>query len=467
MKTKTKNLLYFSLYAILNIILLFQIIRINLLPPLYLAGAILVMLLLAALIYFSLVKSNKKSLNNMTKFFTLLLSLILLVANVYIYRAGSFLNNISSGVSKKDTVSVVVSKDSPYESLEDVKDLTFGKEDEGEEIVLEAIKDFEKELNEVIITKDFEDYPQLTSSLISGDSEVIILNEAFRNIVEDEIENFSEETKVIHEFNKKTVIKRPEKKVTKEGFTVMISGIDVYGSISNNSRSDVNILATVNPKTKEVLLVSIPRDYYLPLGCQTGALDKLTHSGIYGVDCTMKTVGNALDVDIDYYARVNFSSLINVVEAVGGITVNVEAPFSTGKYSFPAGENYLDGNKALEFVRDRYHQEGGDRGRGRNQMKVITALINRMTSPAIITNYSSVLNSLEGSFQTNMSSKDITSLVKMQLNDMSGWNITEMQVDGSGGSDFAYALGGYAYVMYPNQETVDAAKLAIDNTLAN
>lgn len=465
MKTKKSNVILYAIYAVLNFIFVFQLLKLSTLPNLYNLVIIGIIAFLMLIIFYSQFKKNKTFLSKAGKVLMILLSIILLVVNVYVYRAGSFLNTISSGGTKNETVSVIVKKDSEYENLEDVQDLVFGKEDENEEIVLEAIDEFEDKLNKTINIQEFSDYPTLANALLDDEIEVIILNEAFRNIVEDEIESFTEDTKVIYEYNKKTILKKSEVKVDKESFTVMISGIDVYGSINNNSRSDVNILATINPVRKEVLLVSIPRDYYLPLGCQTGALDKLTHSGIYGIDCTMETVGKALDTEIDFYARVNFNSLINVVNAVGGVTVHVDAPFSAGEYSFPVGENYLDGPKALTFVRDRYHQEGGDRGRGKNQMKVVSALIDKMTSPAIITNYTSVLSSLEGSFQTDMSTNDITSLVKLQLNDMSGWNITEYQVDGTGASDYSYALGHNAYVMYPDQATLDQAIALINNTM--
>ncbi len=465
MKSKTKNMIFYSIYAILNLIFIFQLLKLGSLPNLYNFAIILITFIFMALIYYSQFKKTKNFLNKIGKVLMILLSLLLIITNMYIYKFGSTLNIVSGGSSKNETVSVIVKKDSSYQKLADVEDLVFGIEDGNEAIVNEAIESIEDKLKQKITMQDYVDYPTLAKALMNDEIEVIVLNEAFRNFIEDELETFTEDTRVIYEYNKKTVIKKSDVNVTKDAFTVMISGIDVYGSISNNSRSDVNILATVNPKTKEILLLSIPRDYYLPLGCQTGALDKLTHSGIYGVDCTMNTVGNALGLDIDFYARVNFNSLINVVDAVGGVTVDVDSGFNSGTYNFPVGPNYLDGPKALSFVRDRYHQEGGDRGRGRNQMKVVTALIDKMTSPAIITNFTSVLSSLEGSFETNMTSKDITSLVKMQINDMSGWAIEQMQLDGTGGSDYAYALNGYAYVMYPDYATIDAAKAAITNMM--
>lgn len=462
---KARNKFLFFIYGMLNAVFVFQLVKLSTLPSKYIMLIVIAMAITAIIIFYSQFKKQKTFLNKIGKLLLVILSLLLVVANIFIYQTGSFLDKVSSGDIKKDTVSIIVKSDSPYETLDDVKNLVFAKEDENEEIVIEAIDHFETELGQPISIKYYTDYPTMANALINSEIEVIIFNEAYRNIVEDEVESFNEDTKIIYEYNKETVIESGNKTVDSEAFTVMISGIDVYGSMSNNSRSDVNILATVNPLKKEILLVSIPRDYYLPLGCQTGALDKLTHAGIYGIDCTMNTIGNAFNLDIDYYARVNFNSLISVVNAVGGVNVNVDAPFSTGSYNFPAGDNYLDGEKALVFVRDRYHQEGGDRGRGQNQMKVIASLIDKMTSPAIISNYTSVLSSLEGSFQTNLSTSDITSLVKFQINDMSAWSVKQMQVDGTGGTDYAYALGYNAYVMYPDQQTIDQAKAAITETM--
>lgn len=466
MKNKNNkiNKVYFTIYFLLNVLLAFQIFKLATLPNLYNFVIIFLMVVFLAILYYSQFKTQQRKLNKVGKISLILLSIILIFANIYVYQADNFLDNVSGSQTKNEMVTLVVRKDSPYKTIEDLKFTTFAKEDSKEHIVVKSIEYFENKLNHKIELKEYTDYTILGKSLLDGEVEVIILNEAFRSIIEDNYQNFSEETRVIDEFNKETVIvkkKKEAKNVVKDPFTVMISGIDVFGSINNNARSDVNILATINPLTKEILLLNIPRDYYLPMGCETGALDKLTHTGLYGVDCTMSTVGDAFDIDIDYYARVNFNSLIKVVDALGGINVYADYGFQMDQYYFNAGDNYLNGEKALVFVRDRNHQVDGDLGRGRNQMKVLTAIINKMTSPAIITNFSGIINSLEGSFQTNMTSNEITSLVKMQLKDMISWDIEQMQVTGTGASDYSYALEGNYYVMYPDEESVSIAKAAI------
>ncbi|MFQ7539032.1 MAG: LCP family protein, partial [Clostridium sp.] len=246
--------------------------------------------------------------------------------------------------------------------------------------------------------------------------------------------------------------------VTSQPFNIYITGIDTYGTISTVSRSDVNMIATVNPKTHQVLLTSIPRDYYVPQPCQGGQTDKLTHTGIFGVDCTVETVENYFGIDINYYVRVNFSSVENIVDALGGINVESPIAFDALGYSFSAGTNSLNGKEALAFSRERYSLGGGDRDRGKNQMRVITGIINKAISPSIITNYTSILDAVSGSFQTNMSNSEMTSLIKMQINDMSGWDIEQIAVNGTGNaSAWSPANGFNSWVMEPNVNTVKRA----------
>lgn len=463
MKNKQKFGKYlYIVYIVINALFAWQVVKLNSLPTKYLLGLLTGLILVALALYFGLVKTKRKFAFNFSKVLAVIISLALLFGTFYISKFGSFLGGVSGSEEKIDTVSIIVRKDSSYKTLDDIKDLVIGYEDDNETIVQSAIADFNSKAGKNLNLKEVASYEELARQLYDGELEAIILNEAYRNFIRDEYPEFDEDTRVISEFVEKTIIDRNNVNVSKDVFSVMISGIDVYGSISNNSRSDVNILAVVNPSTKKIVLISIPRDYYLPLACRGNAMDKLTHTGIYGVDCTMDTVGTLFGVDIDYYARVNFSSLINVVNAVGGVTVYNDQAFSAGSYSFPAGENYLDGTKALVFVRDRKHQSDGDSGRGRNQVKVLSAIINKMASPALITNFSSILGSLEGSFQTNLTTGEINSLVKMQLNDMSGWDIIQEQVSGTGTSAHSYALGGNYYMMVPDMSSVNRVKEIIN-----
>ena len=252
----------------------------------------------------------------------------------------------------------------------------------------------------------------------------------------------------------------------KEPFVIYISGIDTYGSISTTSRSDVNILAVVNPKSHTILFVNTPRDYYVQLHGTTGTKDKLTHAGLYGIDQSEKTLEDLYGIDINYNVKINFTSLEKIVNTVGGIEVESEYNFSSGGYSFTAGKNELDGKEALAFSRERYSFEGGDRTRGQNQMRVLTALIGKMSQPSVIVNFQSILGSLNGVFQTNMTSDDMTTLVRNQLDTMTKWSISSISVDGNGASQPTYSMGAQnLYVMIPDEASLSSAKNKINSVL--
>ena len=253
--------------------------------------------------------------------------------------------------------------------------------------------------------------------------------------------------------------------VTKEPFNIYISGNDIYGNIASVSRSDVNIIATVNPNTHKILLTSIPRDFYVQLHGTSGYKDKLTHAGVYGIDMSVKTIEDLLDIDINYYMRVNFTSLIKVVDAIGGVDVVSDYSFrATTGDRFVKGTNHLNGKKALAFSRERKAFSDGDRQRGKNQQKVLTAILNKMlSSTTLITKYTDILDSLGGSFQTNMPASKIYNLVNMQLDKMPSWTFESYNLDGKGSSSYTYTYPHQKlYVMEPDVNTVNEAKAKID-----
>jgi LCP family protein required for cell wall assembly len=251
-----------------------------------------------------------------------------------------------------------------------------------------------------------------------------------------------------------TVISKP--------YVVYISGIDTYGEVGTTSRSDVNIIAVVNPKDKKVLLVNTPRDYYVQLHGTAGVKDKLTHAGIYGIDMSKNTLQDLYDTKIDYTLRINFTSLLKMIDAVGGIEVQSDVAFSAGGYNFVQGVNSLDSKQALAFARERHSFSEGDRQRGKNQQQVITALISKLSSPSTLVNYQKLLKSLDGTFQTNASSSEVSSLIRQQINSAGAWTTESISVDGSGAKAPTYSMGSQLlYVMEPNQATVDNAVAAI------
>lgn len=400
------------------------------------------------------------------KMISILLSILLLIGTLYISHGDSVINQIAGANSQIKRYSVVVMKDSAYENLSDLKNESIEVNHLVETDKLnEAIQALQKEESSIQISKQ-DDFEKMADDLYDGTVQAIFVNEAYFTILETNHLDFENETKVIwtYEINEEVVDFSKEVNVTKDAFTVYISGIDTSGKVSTVSRSDVNMLVTVNPKTKQILMTSIPRDYFVTLA-NKGKKDKLTHAGIDGVENSVKTIENFMDIEINYYAKVNFTSLITMVDALGGITVNSPVSFTTrhGKYNIVRGDNELNGDMALGFVRERYGLKGGDNDRVKNQQRVLTAMLNKMMTPAIITNYSGILNSIAGSFETNMTSSEITSLLQMQLNDMSSWNIQQIQLSGHGTMRTGGAMmpNRKLYYMLPDEDSVSKAQKCI------
>ena len=292
----------------------------------------------------------------------------------------------------------------------------------------------------------------------------MFINEAYKSNLDEEIEEFGTKTKVLDTITVKSKNKTKAKKVevTKQSFNIYVSGIDTYGKIGSVSRSDVNMIITVNPTTHQMLLTSIPRDYYVQLHGTTGLKDKLTHAGIYGVDKSITTLEDLFGVDINYYFRVNFSTLIKVVDTIGGIDIYSDKafiPYTDHSVRIKLGNQHLNGKQALAFSRERYAYREGDRHRVQNQQTVITAIMNKMlSSKTLISKYDSLLNTFEGSFQTNMSTNELTSIIKRQLDKMPNWSIINQSVNGTDSSNFTYSAPSQkAYVMEPDMNTVKAA----------
>jgi len=271
-------------------------------------------------------------------------------------------------------------------------------------------------------------------------------------------------------------VEAPAVTVAKEPFIIYLSGLDTRGNseIQEKGLSDVNMLIVVNPSTKDLLMVNIPRDYYVPLYGEKDKMDKLTHAGTFGVNCSMKTLNSLFNIECNYYVKVNFKSVVDIVDALGGITVTSDFDFSSkfslsGKrYYFNKGENTLTGDEALAFARERKSFEAGDRQRGIHQQKVINAILKKAMSPAIlnIKNLQNVLTGITDNTRTNISYDDISDLIRMQLNDMSAWNIRSISVNGTGTSMPSYASGGeILYVMIPDMNTVEQAKKEIEAVL--
>lgn len=369
---------------------------------------------------------------------------------------------------------VLVLNEDTAKSLADAKDYTFaaveGYDEEHTNLVLDEI---EKEISSVVKVKYYRQASALADALYSKEVGAIIMNGASVSLlVEQEgYEDFLSRVRILHTVNYQedsSGKNENKQEVVQIPFVVYIGGSDTRSQKLNVSRSDVNILAVVNPKTKQVLLLNTPRDYFIPNPAGKGVLDKLTHCGLYGVDCSMEALENLYNVQVTHYGMINFYGFEALIDAIGGVTVNADHGFTAnGRTYIQKGENTLNGQQALDFARERYNVSGGDNGRGRNQMKVIKAVIGKITSgTAIISNYAEIIKSMDGMFVTDFTSEEISSLVKMQLRDMASWNVQSFAVTGSGDMQETYSAPGQKlYVMRPNEDVVAYASTLVGKVM--
>lgn len=394
---------------------------------------------------------------------------------------------VTGGKPDGVTMSVYVRIDDPAQRLQDAADHRFASVNGYEtDKTAQTFAHIAQVIGKVPNTCTYDTVMAMIDALYAGQTDALILNSAYVDILldMDAYGDFEEKTRVLCEIpvqereqNAPTEPVPPEtepskpvvdRTITNSPFIVYISGSDTRSQTLRTSLSDVNILVVVNPVTKQILLLNTPRDYYIPNPSGNGALDKLTHCGMYGVNCSITALSDLYGIEVDYYARLNFVGFQKMIDAIGGITVYADENFSSSKFTFTKGENFLNGEKALAFARTRYTVTGGDNGRGRNQMKIITAMIHKLTSStALITNYAGVMQSLQGMFTTSISSEQISMFVKMQLEDMADWDVLSYAVTGINGRDITYSMPGQKVsVMYMNQDLVNYASSLVTRIMS-
>lgn len=438
--------------VLISIVLAVLLIQLNVLPMMYIAIIIVIEILLGVGIFF-LMRNAQKVRLIVSHIISLVISIVLVIGCMAVSQGNSAIQGLTSDHTQTNRISLYVLDDSSYQELSDLKDQSI-EANVNDEHMAEAIDALNKEVD--LSIQGQEDYVQMSNDLYDQKTAGIYMNEAQSALFDEIHEDFHEKTRVLYTYEITEEVEDFSKdvSVTQNAFNVFISGIDTTGPVSTVSRSDVNMIVTVNPQSKKILMTSIPRDYYVTLA-NMGQKDKLTHAGLAGVENSVKTLENFLGIDINYYARVNFTSLIQMVDALGGIEVYSDQDIP--KLGIHEGINDMDGKKALSFSRERYSYKNGDNHRVQNQQKVLEAMINKMMSPAIITNYSSILENIDGSFETNMTSDEITSLIRMQLNDMASWDIQQIQLQGHGAmlTGGAYMPGNRLYYMIPDEESVN------------
>ncbi len=466
-KNKNRNIfgkILIGLQALITIVFMVLVFLLDLLPLKYLLAIVVILVILWA---FTLISQKFKGSRIVGKIYSIFVILILILGTVYIWKAHDVMDELTTGQRYVVTdLSVVVLQGSSATGLQDLDGGIFGIQTAmNREKTDESLNELESQYTQGIIKVEYNGFLEQVQALYDGDVDAILLNEAYHDIILETYPNFDSETRILDAFTYKEKVEVKEEikedvNVSEETFTVYLSGNDSYGTVSlADGRTDVNILATVNPTTKQILLTTTPRDYYVEQPIYDGTRDKLTHAGLWGIDCSMETLENLYDIDIDYYVRVNFSGFRDIIDALDGVEVYSEYAFSTSSgYYYDAGYNYVYGESALAFVRERYAFAGGDAQRGRNQMAMIQAIIDKLTSPAILTNYMSLMDSLSSCFITDMPRDKIADLVKMQLDEGGSWDIASYTVAGNTGSEYSPALGAYSSVMYENEEAIDIAK---------
>lgn len=373
--------------------------------------------------------------------------------------------------SEKVTTEMVllVLKESKIEQVEQISDFSVGYMDPYDEMTQHIQSELKNALVQDLNYVVYNDMFMMVDSLYAKKSHAIILDKAYIDVISEMegYETFANDVRELFTAEIVNYIQLPEVEEDTNSFIVYVSGIDRFGAISATSRSDVNLLLVVNTETKQIQMINTPRDYYVPLANSHGVKDKLTHAGIYGVNNSIGTLEMLYDIDIDYYVRVNFSGFEAIIDALGGIDVYSEYDFTVEPVKhYKKGMNHVTGLQALAFARERYAFPAGDIQRGKNQMEVVRATIQKALSPEILRSYSEILESVSGTFQTNIPSDIIYSLVKMQLSDMATWEMNTYSVTGSGKMSTTYSMPNRtSYVMLPNTAQVEEAKTLIGNVL--
>lgn len=469
------------LLVVASFYLLYQLIKINVLPTKLLFLITIIFVLLDAIFALLLCYYTRAI---VSKIICVVITLVLIfgscMGGYYISKTGSLLTNITN-VTKhaKNTVSVVVKQSSDIKNKSQLNGLSVGTlRTIGTQGSSKALTELSKD-GIVMNQSEYDSLSAMLEAFYNGEVDSIIINESSRSQILDmeSYADFDNNTRVVYQTYYK--VENTDKAnavsdITSKPFNVLISGSDTRGGFDENGRSDVIMVATINPKTSTILLTSVPRDFYVTTtcdatdGCMQGALDKITHTGIHGTNTTKRTVEQLLGIEINYTFKVGFDTVTDLVDALGGVDVYVEPGYAvtTSTFSVHEGTNHLDGEHALAYARERYSYTEGDRQRTKNQQQVLMGIVNEATKPSVITKYASIMDAMANTFSTTMSNDEITSLIKYQINNNPKWKMEQYMVDGTGDTLMCAELGDAASVMVPDQSTVKLAKDKINAVLA-
>ncbi|MGN1337097.1 MAG: LCP family protein [Candidatus Coprovivens sp.] len=459
MLNKIIKFLLLIISIITSTYLTYTLYKISIIPNKYLIP-IIILVIIINIINIILMLLNKKLTKVISIILSIIITIITIIGSFYISRTDKFLGeSFNNNIEEITTYSIVI-RANRYDNISKLNNKKLGYYINNNE------EDILKKLDELITTNKvkYEDIYELYDELISKELDAILIDTAYLDVLSETNEDLDSQITILYSFDITTKIEKQQEQVNElKPINIYISGSDSRSpTIYNKSRSDVNMILTINPYTKEILITSIPRDYYVQVHGQTGLKDKLTHSGIYGLDVSEKTVEDLFDIDIDYSVKINFNAVTEVVDLVGGIEVYSDTTFNSSHkpgWVVKEGMNYMDGEKALAYSRERYAYRGGDRHRIQNQQQVLEAVLKKiMTDKKILLQYDELLTSLSNLYRTDIPKEVITLYVKDQLENMSTWTFTSYKVDGSNASLPTHtAPKSKRYVMIPYEEDVNEA----------
>ncbi|MGN8719107.1 LCP family glycopolymer transferase [Holdemanella porci] len=483
---------FMTIFIIISLaLLIFQIIKLNLLPAKLIVLVSLVMIILCLIVLLIFHFKAKKFLPRiLAGFVALCMCVGLAYGNYFIYKTDDTFDVVTSLADSKATMtSIVVLKSSSIKKEKDLKGKTIGTILDMDKVATKRmLKDLDSD-NIKYKTKDYSTLDDMMEAFYAGEVDAICLNEKYRDILHESEAyfNFQTDSRVVHQNVHYTKVEKndnpsdPVNDISKDAFTILVSGNDSYGTLQDsNTRSDANLLLTVNPKTGTILMTSIPRDYYVELvcpeddpelACPEGSSDKLTHSGLMGVKSTEETIEKALGIKINYNVRINFSSVVNLVDALDGIDLDIKKGeevdifYVNSQPGLSVGKHHVDGETALAFARERHAYLDGDNQRVRNQQKVFKAIFKRIVSPKMITNYGKFMDALAVAFDTNLSGDEISNFVKYELNNMPDWKIESYAIVAEPDYQFCYQSQSYASVVQQNDIMNEVARKKIEAVL--
>lgn len=473
-RSKNKGIWFFRTIAILSIIIFIvfgiMLYVLDMIPFKYL---IIFYIVFGLLYLYLFITSFPKKIKNKFRIsscvFLILFGTIFGIGIKYLNDTMDFVGVISKDLFQKEVYYVMTLDDSKYKNIKDLDGKSIGiySSKNGEE----AIKLLDKKIKST--SKEYKNVVELFEDLQDNKIDAVLINESTKNLLDTDLADMEFKLKEIYKvyvsIEKTDIVKVVD--ITKKPFNIYVAGGDAYGSIDNVTNTDVNMIITVDPVNRKVLLTSIPRDYYVNLpSFGNDAYDKLTHAGYYGIEESVKAIENLLDIDINYYVKVNFSTIEGVIDAIKGVDVYSDYSFNEcayGIYHFNKGMNHLNGKQALAFARERKSFSDGDIQRVKNQQKVLTAIIDKVTSSTtLVTNFSQILDSVGNSFSTNMETKSINRFIKMQLNDMRGWSIESQNLVGTDLYTYTYTYPNLQlYVMKQDENSIAMSKNKINKYL--